>query len=136
LGFLERVNRTAVSPKLLGEAMELWANMAPEDRPALEARAFRLFEFLKNKGSAGRRHSDLALAINFRPIALARLVHGDHVKGWTLADREEGVTLLHADVLRAAAKEVLIEDPDNAIAFEANSFVRRVLHVAQPRGRA
>jgi hypothetical protein len=78
----------------------------------------------------------LVLAINFRLTALARLVQGDHVKGWTLADREEGVTLLHADVLSAAAKEALIEDPDNAVAFDANGFVRRVLHVAQPRGWA
>jgi hypothetical protein len=136
LGFLERVNRTPVSPKLLGEAMELHANMAPEDRPVFEARAFQLFEFLKEKGFTGRRHSDLALAINFRLTALARLVQGDHVKGWTLANREEGVTLLHADVLSAAAKEALIEDRDNAVAFDTNSFVRRVLHVAQPRGRA
>jgi hypothetical protein len=33
VAFLERVNRAPVSPTLLGEAMELYANMAPEDRP-------------------------------------------------------------------------------------------------------
>jgi hypothetical protein len=80
LGFLERVNRTPVSPTLLGEAMELHANMAPEDRPVFEARAIQLFEFLKDKGFTGRRRSDLVLAINFRLTALARLVQGDHVK--------------------------------------------------------
>ena len=72
LGFLERVNRTPVSPKLLGEAMELHANMAPEDRPVFEARAFQLFEFLKEKGFTGRRHSDLALAIEFLGSPLSR----------------------------------------------------------------
>jgi hypothetical protein len=104
--------------------------------PCLRHAPSNCLNFLKEKGFTGRRHSDLALAINFRLTALARLVQGDHVKGLTLADREEGVTLLHADVLSAAAKEALVEDPDNAVAFDANSFVRRVLHVAQPRGRA
>ena len=46
------------------------------------------------------------------------------------------MTHLHADVLKAAAKEALIEDPDDAVNFDANSFVRRVLHVAQAKGRA
>jgi len=136
LAFLDRVNRTPVSPKLLGEAVELFANMPPEDRPVFEARVIQLFEFLKDKGFTGRRHSDLALAINFRITAIAQLVRGDHVKGWTLPDREEGVTHLHADVIKAAAKEPLIEYSDNAVAFDENSFVRRVLHVAQARGRA
>ena len=48
--FWREVNRTPVSPKLLGEAMELHANMAPEDRPVVEARAFQLFEFSQRKG--------------------------------------------------------------------------------------
>jgi hypothetical protein len=96
----------------------------------------QLLEFLKDKGFTGRRHSDLALAINFRITAVTQLVRDDHVKGWTLSDREEGISYLHADIIKAAAKEPLIEDSDSAVAFDENSFVRRVLHLTQARGRA
>jgi plasmid maintenance system killer protein len=136
LSFLERVNRTAVSPRLLGEAMQLYADMAPEDRSEFEVRAIQLFDFLVDKGFTGRRRSDLALAINFRLTALAKLVRCNHLKGWMLATEEHEVSLLHIDVLKAAAKEALIEDPDDAVAFDVDSFVRRVLRVGQSRGRA
>lgn len=101
-----------------------------------EPRAFQLFEFLKRRGFTGRRHSDLALAINFRLTALARLVQGDHVKGWTLLGREEGLIHLHADVLKVAAKEPLIENPDGTVAFDVSSFTHRILQIAQAKGRA
>jgi hypothetical protein len=116
--------------------MELHATMAPEDRPLFEASAFQLFEFLKRKGFTGRRHSDLALAINFRLTALAGLIQGDHVKGWTLLGQEEGLIHLHADVLKAAAKEPLIENLDGAVAFDVGSFTHRILRIAQAKGRA
>jgi hypothetical protein len=116
--------------------MELHANMAPEDRPVFEASAFQLFEFLKRKGFSGRRHSDLALAINFRLAALARLVQGDHMKGWTLLGQEEGLIHLHADVLKVAAREPLIENPDSTVAFDVSSFTHRILQIAQAKGRA
>jgi hypothetical protein len=136
LGVLKKANRTRVTAKLLAEAMELHTNMPVEDRSVFEAHALRLFEFLKEKGYKSRRHADLAVAINFRLIALARLVQGDHMKGWTLPGLEEGATYLHADILKVAAKENLVEDSDGSLSFDVQNFALRLLQVAKAKGRA
>jgi hypothetical protein len=133
---LEKVSRTKVSAKLLGEAMEIHADMPAEDRSVFEAHALRLFEFLKEKGYKGRRHADLAVAINFRLIALGRLVQGNHMKGWTLPGHTEGSTYLHADLLKVAAEEPLIEDSDGSVSFDVQNFALRLLEVAKTKGRA
>lgn len=136
MSVLKRVNRTRVSPALLAEAMELHSDMPAEDRPAFEARAFELFRFLTGKGFEGTRLSDLAVAINFRLTALAYLVQGDQMRGWTLPGDTEGLTYLHADVLKAAAKEPLIEDAEGKAAFDGPTFSERLLRVSAVRGRA
>lgn len=136
MSVLKRVNRTPVSPTLLGEAMELHSNMPAEDRPVFEARAFELFRFLTDKGFEGTRLSDLALAINFRLTALAHLVQGDQVRGWTLPGDTGGQTLLHVDVLKAAAKEPLFENTEGQAVFDAPAFAQHVLRVSAARGRA
>ncbi|WP_156652628.1 hypothetical protein [Methylobacterium sp. Leaf86] len=121
---------------LLAEAMERHSNMPPEDRGVFEAIAFELFRFLTEKGFEGSRHGDLAMAINFRLTALARLVQGDQVRGWTLPGDTEGLTYLHADVLKAAAKEPLVEDDKGQAAFDGPAFAQHVLSLAAARGRA
>jgi hypothetical protein len=136
LEFLEKANRTKVPAKLLGEAMELHVDMPIEDRSVFEARALRLFGFLKDKGYKGRRHADLAVAINLRLMALARLVQGDHARGWTLPGQEEGATYLHADLLKVAADETLIEDSGGSVSFDGQSFAIRLLQAAKPKGQA
>ncbi len=89
---LKRASRTRVSPELLGEALEVHASMPPEDRSVFEASALRMFEMPKDKGFSDRRLSDLAVAINFRLTALARLVKGDHARGWTMDGQGDGST--------------------------------------------
>ena len=122
LGFLNVTSRTPVSPTLLREAMGLHANMAPEDRPMFEPRAFQLFEFLKRRGFTGRRHSDLALAINSRLTALARLVQGDHVKGWSAAGSGRGVdpsACRRSSRLRLRNHSAS-QNPDGTVAFDVS----------------
>lgn len=133
---LKRINRTPVSPTLLGEALERHSAMPAEDRSVFEAQAIELFRFLEEKGFEGNRLSDLALAINFRLTALARLVKGDQIHGWTLPGDEDGQVFLHADVLKAAAKEPLIENAEGQAAFDGRAFAQHVLRVAEARGRA
>ena len=63
-----------------------------------------------------QRHSDLALAINFRLILLARLRSWRPREGISVsADQEEGVTLLHADDSEGSSRKPLMEGPDDAI---------------------
>jgi hypothetical protein len=68
--------------------------------------------------------------------ALARLVEGDHAKGWTLPGQAEGSTYLHADLSKVAAEEPLIEDSGGSVSFDVQSFVLRLLQVAKAKGRA
>lgn len=136
MGILEKANRTQVSPELLGEAMEIYANMPPEDRSVLDARLIRVFDFLRAKGFTGRREADLAAAVNFRLTALARIVQSSLIQGRTLSDRGNPIPE-QADVLvEAAAKETLVEDDDGCVAFDAGSFERRIVQLARSRRQA
>ena len=123
---LDDANRTPVSPQLLGEAMEMYAGMPHETRLR------RLFDFLRDRGFTGARHGDLAVAINFRLTALARLVPSYAESGWTLPG-QDGAIPLPADVLvEAAAEQALVEDVDG-VAFDVDGFARRVLQLAEAR---
>jgi hypothetical protein len=132
--FLEQVNRTVVSAEVLGEAIKMHAAMPAEDRP-VEVRAIRLFELLDKK-KLGRDRAALALAIDFRLTALARLHDKDVLRGWSMPGNEPGVEFIHADLVLAAAEEPVIEDAAGQVAFDPKSFRRRLLANAETRGRA
>jgi hypothetical protein len=137
LGVLDRANRTRVPPELLVEAIELFAEMpCEEEQSVFDVRTLRLVDFLRAKGFSGRHHADLVVAIIFRSYALARLVRCEPVNGWIISAEERGMTRLHAEVISAAAEEALVEDPDSVATFDVRSFARRILHLAQPQGRA
>ena len=134
---LERANRTPVPPELFVEAMALFAEMPPEERSVFDLRTVRLADFLRAKGFSGEPHADLVVAITFRSFAIARLLSRDPVKGWIAMQEEEtGLTRPEAEIIRAAAEEALVEEPGIAATFDLRSFARRILHVAQPQGRA
>jgi hypothetical protein len=135
-GFLDRVNRTKVSAKLLGEVMEMHAAMPPEDRGVFEARAFRIFELLKGKGQGTAKIAALSMAIDFRLTALARLERDSALRGWSIPGSKPGAISISLDVVKAAATEPLIEDSESQATFDAESFRRRVLAKAEPDGRA
>ena len=134
-GFLENVNRTTVSAELLGEVLNMHAAMPAEDRAVFEARAVRLFELLDRKGF-GKDRGALAVAIDFRLTALARLQKDEALRGWSMPGGEPGMDYIHADLVKAAAEEPVIEDAAGQAAFDAESFRRRVLANAKTRGRA
>jgi hypothetical protein len=137
LSALERANQTPVSPELFVEAMELFAEMpCEEEQSVFDVRTLRLVDFLRAKGFSGRHHADLVVAIIFRSYALAHLVRCEPVNGWIISAEERGMTRLHAEVISAAAEEALVEDPDSVATFDVRSFARRILHLAQPQGRA
>jgi hypothetical protein len=135
-GYLDSVNRTKVSPELLIEVVQMHAGMAAEDRPVLEARAFRIFELLKSKGLRGRRIAALATVIDFRLTALARLERDAGLRGWSRPRLESGAVSISTDAIRAAAEEPMIEDSDGRATFDVEHFRQRVLVKAEPEGRA
>jgi hypothetical protein len=141
LSVLARVNQTLIPPELFAEALELlFVHMSFGERSVFDDCVLCLIDFLKAKGFSGKRHADLVVAILFRASALAHLVQCSSLKCWISAGGEErGATPLHAEmILRAAAEEALVEDPvgDAAATFDVSSFMRRLLLVVQPEGRA
>lgn len=71
--FLEQVNRMNITAELLGEVLTMHAAMPPEDRPAFEVRALRIFNLLEAKGFPEEDIATIAAAIEFPLQALARL---------------------------------------------------------------
>jgi len=134
--FLDGVNRTKVSPELLCEVVQMHAAMAPEDRPVYEARAFGIFELLKNKGVHAGKIAALAIAIDFRLRALARLQRDAALRGWSMPRQEPGAISISVDALKVAADEPLIENAEKQAVFNPESFCRRLLAVTEPHGRA
>jgi hypothetical protein len=66
---------------------------------------------------------------------LARLQKDQVLRGWTMPGTEAGMDYIHADLLKAAAEEPLIERRGQAV-FDVRSFRDRVLANAQVRGNA
>src|SRR5215469_3393391 len=118
--FLEEANCATVTAELLGEVLEMHAAMPAEDRGVFEARAVRLFKLLDRKG-LGDKRATLAMAIDFRLQALARLQMDSALRGWSMRGDEPGKEYIHADMLKAAAEERIIENEAKQADFDAES---------------
>lgn len=133
-GYLNRMNRVRVTPELLAEVMQMHATMPAEDRGDLAARSCRVFALLDER-VARDQLGPLTAAIDFRLTALARLIDEQGGRGFTLPGDEQGLQMIHPDLVRCAAEEPLIEQ-DNHLAFDVKSFQRRLLSVTKPHGQA
>jgi hypothetical protein len=131
-GILTLVNRIKMPPDLLTAVVAMYAEQPPDERVSLEARSIRLLEFLDRKSLKG---PDLLLAIDFRLIALARLMESHDVRAWVMTGEPAGPSSVHADPIRAAAAEPVIETA-NQPTFDPDSFRARVLKSSTARGNA
>ena len=133
--YLKGVNRTVVSADLLGEVLEMYAAMSAKDRPIFEARAAALLDLLDRKG-LDNDWGDVAVAIDFRLTALARLQKVKTLRGWMMPGNKPGMDYFHAALVKAAAMEPLVEDATGRPVFDAESFRRRVVTNVATRARA
>jgi hypothetical protein len=129
---LDRINRTGVPPELLAEAIEMHADLPAEERGNFAAVAARLAELLEHRGLAA---SDLALAIDCRVRALARLMATEGARGWVMAGEPSGPSYINAALVQIAADEPLIEIAHEP-GFDPESFRKRVLRISAARGTA
>jgi hypothetical protein len=134
-GYLDSVNRTKVSPELLGEVWAMQAAMSPKDRDLFDVRAIRLFELLAAKRLVGDENV-LALAINCRLQALTAIAVHDNQRGWVFVDAAAGMPCIEADLMQAAAEEPVIEGLNHQAIFDATRFQRRMRRIAEAKGRA
>ncbi len=130
---IKRANKTKVHPKLMEQVLDEVAEMPAEDR-GFEGATFAVVKLVAEMGLPERQRMDLGLAINFRLMALARLTESGGGRGWTLPG-EEGCTFIHGELVRAAAEEPMIE-VDGQVAFDPESFHRRLLALAETHGQA
>lgn len=132
--YLRRVNRVKVAPELLAEVMQVHAALPAEDRSDMAARACSVFALLDDRVSRDQL-GPLTAAIDFRLIALARLVDEEGARGFTVPGGQQGLEMIHPDLVRCAAEELLIER-GSEVAFDAENFRKRLLAITEMRGEA
>jgi hypothetical protein len=76
------------------------------------------------------------LTVTIRLMALDAVLDDGKVRGWMLPGSESEITYVHADLLRAAADEPIVEGPEGQPIFIAGSFRQRLLQIAASRGNA
>ncbi len=130
--FKHDINRTSVSPELLGEVIEMYTGLALEERD-FEARAIRVVKFLTERGY-GRNCGLIAATIIIRLMALDAILADKQVQGWSLPGTEPGETYVHFALLKAAAQETVVAGSSGQPIFDAANFRQRVLQVAGTGG--
>lgn len=78
---------------------------------------------------------DKALAIEKRLMAMSALVASGSLPHWSLPEAADGSIYISEPVWRATAAEPLLLTERDAY-FEPNSFLERVLSLAEPDGNA
>jgi hypothetical protein len=133
MNLLKRANETKVDPQLMGEILEAVADLPADDRD-FEGTTIEIVKRVHELDLPDEQRGDLAMAINFRLMALARLMEKGGGRGWT-APGKEGCTFVHEELVQAAAEEPMIE-VESQITFDPESFHRRLLALAEPHGEA
>ena len=82
-----------------------------------------------------KRNKDKARAIIFRMRALSEMIESDELQGWTLGKSDDGKAFADDAVLAAVAVHPL-SVVNGRIKFERESFMTRVLELAEPAGNA
>jgi hypothetical protein len=119
--FKNDINATKVTAELLGKVMDMYAAMPPDERLVFEARAMRVLRLLEKAGVDADRGL-LAMTITIRLMALDAMLEDSQVQGWILPGPEPGVTYVHADLLKAAAEEPIVESPEGHQCLSPHHF--------------
>jgi hypothetical protein len=127
---LERILTARVSAVDMARALVAINALPPKDRSDRMARVVCLIELF---GKLGHYEvSPRIAAIDWRFHALGRLAGRPELKNGWLRD-SDGVVRIAMPVLVAAAVEPLIECK-NGLAFEADSFFKRLLAISKDQG--
>lgn len=122
-----------IDPTLLEEVLKAVDAMAPEDR-GFEGTSIATVRILHERDVPDDDRVIIAMGISFRLRALAKLTADGGGRGWVLPG-EPGADFVHEELLRCAAEEPLVE-VEGEPTFDAGSFHRRLLALAETRGEA
>jgi hypothetical protein len=132
---LEKVNRTKISHEILADILRINTAMQANGLDFVEARIFRIFEFLESRKRPGNVPM-LAMAIDLRLTALAKLENDTALRTWLQLHSTMDPISISTEILKAAAVEPLIENTTGDAVFNAENFRRRLLANITPKGRA
>lgn len=137
MSVLDRANKVALSGDDMIEALSIVNSLPPEDRRSMATRTVRLLQHFEGLSRPGHHNvGEVVMAIEFRFWALARLHLTDHrgLAGW-ITPTGERMDSVKDELLSVAATEPLVKI-DGRVAFDAESFVDRLLEIGEGQGRA
>ena len=129
---MDAIFQTKVTPEILGRVLQAFGEMEPEDRKDMTGRALMVIRILDEEGLLDEE-PHLAAAIEFRLEALARLAARPELKAWSIPGDVKGMVRLDPVVLEAAASEPL-RDFNNRVAFDPESFFKRLMYISGEAG--
>jgi hypothetical protein len=134
--FIRDINALKVPAALLGEVMIMWASLPPDEWKDFDRKLARVVEFVGEKG--GNEESlMLAMAVALRLMALDTMMADPEIRGWLVPGKScGGITYVHADILKVAAEEVILEGPKGEPTFAPATFRAHLMALAVTRGRA
>lgn len=127
MSFLDSVNNIVVSFE------DLWAIAADTEDADGEDRNLEALMYIIARRF--KTEPQKAGAVLLRMQALVRLLVNEGVPGWTLPKQPDGAIPTQEWVFAAAAVQPLIEVGKD-VAFERDAFLKKVLELAEPEGRA
>lgn len=131
---LKQINAAPLTPELMQSAMEAIADLPAEDRRDMTARMLAVIRVL-NDQLPERDGPAVGMAINFRLMALARMMSSEALPGFRLPAHADGPDLLHEDAVRAAV-EVPLRLKGEDLVFDPVEFRDHLLAIASPAGKA
>jgi hypothetical protein len=119
---VERLNKTTVTKKEILEIVEKSEHHDDERK--------NFFGHIQTLVALHQGDQEKVSAIMFRMEALAKLIQGEGIPGWTESEAPDGSVLTQESVFAAAAVHPLIEK-DGDVEFDRESFLLRVLELAE-----
>lgn len=132
---LDIANSTPIDGDLLAEVYTSEASMSPEEHKTPGLRRDRLVKLLQRQGVDGDRLRALVASIEFRQVALDRLIQDGDAPGFAGPATREGMSRVHRDLFRCACEEPLARIGEE-VRFDPASFQRRLLTFTDVQGNA
>ena len=134
---VDKAMNTPLDPAMLKRALIEFSNMETEDRKDFTARAVTMIRILDQEENieTGER-AWMAMAVEWRLEALARLQSTPQFRRYSTGQDEEGADWIRADMIELAATEPLIRIDDYSVTFDAETFFQKLLASDAPEGSA
>ena len=130
---IDELNDVVVSAHVLEEAIIRISRLPAGDR-GFEASTITAFHVVNEMDLPEGERQRVGMAVNFRLMALAKLIDTHGAAGWTMPG-DDGAVLIHTEVVERAADQPLVE-ANGDICFDSEEFTNSLLLHTQLGGNA